>query len=253
MCGLVGLYAKHSTSDNHLKLLRGLLFVDQIRGEHATGLAKIDLAKGETSIIKKAIPAHEFLGQEDVMEFMIKDRGRIWIGHNRWATMGDKTDDNNAHPFKVDHITLAHNGTVDRWTLKDLEGHSDPACKVDSEMVARTIAKYGAREAITKKFSGAFALVWFDSNERTLNFIRNDKRPLHLASLSDGTLVWASQPEFIDFFMKQGKFPLSYAKDGEPVLIKEDQLITFEFNQHGTLINNKASHTPGVGSGSGSF
>lgn len=244
MCGLVGLYARSTANDSHIRLLRNLLYVDQLRGEHATGVAKVDLAKNEVSIMKKAVSATDFLAMDDVQEFFAKDRARLWIGHNRWATMGKKDDDNNAHPFQADHITLVHNGTVDRWTLKDLEGHSDPACVVDSEMVARTIAKHGAVEAIKNKFSGAFALVWYDANERTLNFARNLHRPLWLCQLTDQTLVWASEKEFLDFFIKHHKFPLSYAKDGEPVMLKENIIVSYHFTEAGFLKDGKAVVTP---------
>lgn len=238
MCGLVGLYAKNSANSNHLKLLQQLLYVDQMRGEHATGLAKVDLAKNEVSIHKKAVNATDYLAMEETKEFL-KDNVRLWIGHNRWATMGARDDDNNAHPFQEDHITLVHNGTVHNWTMSGLSGYADPDIIVDSHMVAKTIAELGAKEAITKKLSGAFALVWYDSNERSLNFIRNKERPLWLASLSDGTLVWASEKPFLDFFIQHQKCPLSYAKDGEPTLLPENILYTWTFNQYGALEKTK--------------
>ncbi len=238
MCGLVGLYTRHvGASEEHLKLLANMLYVDQLRGEHATGLAKIDLQSTQVQIIKKAVNATQFLADESVAEFLTKDRKRLYIGHNRWATMGRRDDDAGAHPFQADHITLAHNGTVNRWILKDLEGFGD--AEVDSDMVARTIAKHGAEKAITTMLSGNFALTWYDANERSLNFIRNNARPLWLAKLTDQTILWASEREFIDFFIRRGKGRLSYAKDGAPTELPEDNLLTFYFTETGSLKNNK--------------
>lgn len=238
MCGLVGLYARHSTSDNHVKLLNQLLWLDQMRGEHATGIAKVDLAKNTVAVHKAAVSATDFLAQQETKDFFSKDRGRVWIGHNRFATMGDKTDNNNAHPFTYKHITMAHNGTVDRWTLKNLDGFDE--CKVDSEMVCRTIAEKGAQEAVTKYLSGAFALVWYDSEERSLNFIRNEQRPLYLATLSDNTLVWASDDAYLDFVITGNlKQPLNFNKEGAPTQLPPNVLFTWKFNANGVLVDTK--------------
>ena len=235
MCGLVGIMTTNAAADRHLNLFATMLFLDQARGQHATGIAKINPWTKGIEIIKKAKSATYFLGDEDVDEFLEKARGRIYIGHNRFATIGDKTKDENAHPFQVDHITLAHNGSVDKWTMKNLEGHDDPEIVVDSHMVCKTIADLGIDEAI-KKFSGAFALTWWDNKEMTLNFLRNADRPLWIAKMPDGTVLWASEREFMDAMVLRKKGHMSYSQ--EPTELPVDRLVQFRFNNHGVLQDN---------------
>src|SRR5690606_12530726 len=48
--------------------------------------------------------------------------------------------------------------------------------------------------------SPAYALVWVDLKEKTLNFVKNNKRPLNFTYLYNrSTLLWSSQREMIDF------------------------------------------------------
>lgn len=234
MCGLVGMLTTTTATDKQLALFSNLLFVDKIRGEHATGIAKVNPWRGTVAVHKKAMSATQFLGLDETVEFLDKERGRIYMGHNRYATLGDKTKDEFAHPFTVDHVTLVHNGGVDRWTMNKLEGFDDPAVVVDSHMVACTIAKEGIEAAIGK-LSGAFALIWWDQNERTLNFIRNKERPLWMAELNDGTLVWASEKEFLDFFVLHKKSPWTYKHT--PSELPVNLLVQFKFTEGGMLMN----------------
>lgn len=232
MCGVIGMMTKYNATNAQIKLLAHLLVLDQLRGEHATGIAKVDLKTAEAKVMKKAVPALEFLNNEEVFEFLDKDRQRLYIGHNRFATMGNKADHDNAHPFQEDHITMVHNGTVDRWTLKDLEGHGSDGIEVDSHMVCVTIAKLGIEEAV-KKFSGAFSLVWWDAKERSLNFLRNEKRPMYIAHLRDGTMMWASEEAFIKVLIDRDK---SLMIDRiYPTAV--NQHIRWEFDEKGDLLN----------------
>lgn len=240
MCGIVGLMAGTTLSDKQLALFSGLLYLDQSRGMHATGIIKVNPWQKKVSVHKAAQSAQVFLGREDTHEFLEKERGRIYIGHNRYATLGDKTKDDNAHPFNEGHITMVHNGGVDRWTLDKLEGHDDDAVEVDSHMVCKTIAKDGIAEAI-KKFSGAFTLVWWDSNERSLNFLRNKERPLWLCSLNEGSLVWASEREFIDAFVNRKANRLTYKE--EPRELPPNLLVSYKFNEHGVILNGGSCYS----------
>lgn len=231
MCGIVGILTNTVASDRQLKLMAHLLYLDQMRGEHATGVAKINVTTGETSVIKKAMPAIEFLNDDEVNTFFKKDRQRLYIGHNRFATMGARNDDG-AHPFNYKHITMVHNGTVDHWALKGLTGHGRKGVSVDSEMVCHTIADLGIKEAV-KKFSGAFSLVWWNSEERTLNFLRNEKRPMFIACTNEG-MMWASEKPFIEVLVDRDK-TLTYTV--KPYTTEVNVHYAWKFNEHGCLEN----------------
>lgn len=236
MCGLVGFYTSTFASDDEVQMFKQLLLIDQIRGMHATGVAKVRTAANTVAIHKRANDAVDYLAAEDTKEFFSKDRGNIYIGHNRYATMGNKADHDNAHPFQEDHITLVHNGGVDHWGLDLLEGHDDPAVKVDSHMVCKTIAAHGIKKAVEEHLSGAFALVWWDSKERSLNFIRNTDRPLYLAVLTTGTLVWASEKGMLDVLFDRGGKASKYRL--QPELLIVGRHYKFKFSEAGVREGN---------------
>lgn len=241
MCGLVGFYSTTAATDSELQLFKNLLLVDQIRGMHATGVAKVKIKENTAVIHKKALDAVDFLALDETKDFLTKDRGNIYIGHNRYATMGNKADHDNAHPFQQDHITLVHNGSVDSWGLDKLEGVDDIDVKVDSHMVCKTIAKHGIKKAVEEHLSGAFALVWWDTNERSLNFIRNGDRPLYLGITTSGCLVWASEKGMLDVFLdREGKHS-SYRM--KPEMIQTNAHYKFTFNEMGNRVGTQPTVT----------
>lgn len=236
MCGLVGFFAPTTTSDANIQNFINMLAVDQIRGMHATGVAKVNTKTNTVTMHKRADNAIDFLARQDTKDFLSKDRGNIYIGHNRFATMGGKDDHENAHPFQADHITLVHNGVVDSHALHLLTGMNRKDVNVDSHGVALTIAEHGVKKAVTEHLSGGFALVWYDTNERTLNFIRNPDRPLYIGVLQDGSMVWASELGMLDVFFKRPGGRMGYRM--EPTLIEHSSHIKFKFNEHGYRIGN---------------
>ncbi|AFU62948.1 L-glutamine-D-fructose-6-phosphate aminotransferase [Pseudomonas phage UFV-P2] len=235
MCGLVGFYTSTTASDDELQLFKNMLVVDQIRGMHATGVAKVTTRTNTVAIHKRAHDAIDYLAAEDTKEFFAKERGNIYIGHNRYATMGNKADHANAHPFQEGHITLAHNGGVDHWALDLLEGNDKMDVDVDSHMVCMTIAKHGVKKAVEEHLSGAFSLVWWDSEERSLNFIRNNDRPLYMAVLTNGNLVWASEKGMLDvFFARSSNKAPKYRMAPEETI--QGRHYKFRFTEAGTRI-----------------
>jgi predicted glutamine amidotransferase len=230
MCGIVGLLAMNGVNDKQVKALQHLLLLDMMRGAHATGLAKVNLKTGEPKVHKLAVDAIDYLSDKDTKDFLAKDRQGLYIGHNRYATMGTRTDDG-AHPFTHKHITMVHNGMVDTHVLHDLDGYRDPDCTVDSEMVCRTIAERGIEEAV-KKFSGAFSLVWWDADARTLNFLRNEKRPMFICHTYT-TTMWASEKNFLRVLLaREDNFDESF----EPYETKPHALYSWHFDNNGKIL-----------------
>lgn len=232
MCGIVGMMTVGTATDKQLKMLSHLLLLDQMRGEHATGLAKVNLKTGETEVHKKAVNAIDYLSMSETKDFLNKDRQSLYIGHNRFATMG-KRDDSGAHPFKHKHITMVHNGVVDRWVLDDLEGYNDKDCTVDSDMVCRTIAEKGIEGAV-KVISGAFSLVWWDAESRSLNFLRNERRPMWICH-TDTETMWASEKNFLNVLLARLD---KYKGDFEPYEVKPHTLYSWYYDDKGSLLHN---------------
>lgn len=184
MCGLVGCVGVIGFKEK--KAFTTLLMLDTIRGHDSTGVVFVT-AKGDASIVKKVGTPWDLL---DSKEFEIAARGdhRALIGHNRWATKG-KVNSRNAHPFEHGNIFGAHNGTLhSQANLEDSQRF-----EVDSENIFYDMSINGADETIPK-LNGAYALTWFDEEDQTVNFIRNDKRPLYFTRTTDNkNLFWASE------------------------------------------------------------
>lgn len=207
MCGIVGVASNGPMSHQMKEFFQSLLFHDVVRGPHATGVAAIDTLDRSLVVHKKAVPSPAFLSDTESMEglFATKHNFNIYIGHNRYATRGAKDKDENAHPFIHGDIVGVHNGSLNNQTL--LDKHID--FEVDSDNLYHHMNAKGLDDTL-KNTDGAFALVWYDRKDNTLNFIRNEERPLAIGKLSNGTWVWASEMAMLKWLVSRHK-TLSWA------------------------------------------
>ena len=117
---------------------------------------------------------------------------RALLGHCRAKTIGGASR-KNAHPFYINDIVGTHNGTLTPWTQKKLSGYD--TMDTDSEAIFNEIDQFGIAETV-KKFGeadDAYALVWYDLKDNTINMLRNTKRPLWYGFSKDyGMIFWSS-------------------------------------------------------------
>lgn len=221
MCGLVGLLAKNPThfKSDKKDIFNDLLYADTLRGVDSTGIALVDKDQNIFTY-KRALPAFDFLSLPAYTRLINKIDPKIYLGHNRAATHGSVLN-HNAHPFTVDHITLAHNGTINNH--KDLPDGKDFA--VDSHYVAHSIAKFGYEETL-KNIRGAFALTWYDSKEDKFFMVRNTQRPLSYATYGKGdVLVYASEGEMLPWVIARNKKVLD---DNWWIELEDQKLYVFD-------------------------
>lgn len=209
MCGIVFALSKphhHAKLDN---FINDALLASQVRGVDSTGLFRVShtpiSSKGSERTItskKAAVDASMFL-RSAVSKDMVKSStyAALTVGHVRHKTQG-AVRDSNAHPFEVmrtdqTQIIGVHNGTLNGW--KDMVEGDD--YDVDSEWMYNMIAEDGI-DAF-KGFDGAYALVWYDSEQPdVVNIARNEKRTLFFARTEDrkgiigaselGLLAWVA-------------------------------------------------------------
>lgn len=177
MCGIVAVFGNISVA--HEKVFKNMLVFDQVRGEHSTGICAVTKNDNEPEVVKVVGTPENLFDTNSFTKVMGKSN-RVLIGHNRWATVG-KINRENAHPFVCGDIVGVHNGSLRGYT--QLDGHGQFA--VDSHVLYNHISRHGLRDALEKTF-GAMALVWWNRADATLNFYRNDDRPLFYATTTDG-------------------------------------------------------------------
>lgn len=213
MCGIVGIMRGVMT-EGMVDMFEQLLYADVFRGPHATGVYRTN-ANGTSSLFKEAIPASLYLGRKGWDDLRGgtgagKDPlAQVYVGHNRYATVGAAGESKNAHPFKEGNITMVHNGTVAKHRLNEHLKYD-----VDSHAVCAMLNSHGLAETI-KVLDGKFTLVWHDASDNTMNFIRNSERPLHMVEFTDGGWAFASEGEMLTWINGRRKSPFGIKRTFE--------------------------------------
>ena len=193
MCGIVGYVGKKEA----LPLLIEGLKRESYRGYDSSGVAVFN---GEEIVATKAVGKLEKL-EEKLGNSEIK--GGIGIGHSRWATHGQVTEEN-AHPHSdcKKNIFVVHNGIIENFEqLKEKlqkEGHTFNS-ETDTEVLSHLIEKFFAgsledavREALLH-VKGTYGLVVIAKDDPGKIVAARLSSPLVLAVNDSGGFV-ASDP-----------------------------------------------------------
>ena len=180
MCGIIGYVGERKAKD----ILLDSLALLEYRGYDSAGIA---LSHDERmSVIKCAGRVSDLIdkcnGMNTPEEQSMFD-SICGIGHTRWATHGNVSD-NNAHPHMVGDVVLVHNGIVENYKELIEEFHLNEGLKsqTDTEVVAALLNLYyqvenNPKAAIYKtveKLKGTFAFViMFKDKPGKIYSIRN--------------------------------------------------------------------------------
>jgi glucosamine--fructose-6-phosphate aminotransferase (isomerizing) len=170
MCGIIGYVGEREATPIIIDTLKRL----EYRGYDSAGVAVFHQGRGR-GVIKtagKVADLERELGARPAL------KGRLAIGHTRWATHGKPTTQN-AHPHWDCHekIMVIHNGIIENFAelKKELQGKGHRFhTETDTEVVPHLIEenyKGDLVEACRKAFSqlrGAYSLVVFSNDEPDL-------------------------------------------------------------------------------------
>lgn len=228
MCGLVMVITKNLNGFNAQQqdIFASLLYISGgFRGRDGVGVTVIDNV-GNVQLAKEACSVDSFLFTKEYEELnsMAYKNGMAMIGHNRAATKGSISD-KNSHPFIIDDkIVLVHNGTFygDHKKIKDTE--------VDSEVIGHLLLENDNIEEALKKVNAAYALMWYNVEDKEIYVIRNSSRTLYYMETAS-SYIYASEESFLDFVVT--KFNLKLERG--PYLIAEHNLNKYKLLDDGSI------------------
>lgn len=216
MCGHVGIAGKLEFKDE--ATMKKLLVFDFFRGPDSTGFAALR-NNGEVKIAKVASVPTDLFDMKKFTDALSGYNSTVFMGHNRLATKGG-VNNHNAHPWEFPKpeggsIIGCHNGTLDVACWHELEDLLGEKFGVDSMALIAAIARLGI-EAVVPVLRGAWALVWIDTSDNSLNFLRNKERPFWYSYTKEfNRLFWASEYWMIEAAVKAaGHYELYKTQEG---------------------------------------
>ena len=143
MCGQVGIIfgtkrRQQGEIDHLTSIFTDLLVLSEKRGRHATGVATLNRS-GRHNLYKQPVPAHEFVRHCAYRKVLrgVNNRTTILMGHTRWQTRGDATNNLNNHPIKTKYTIGTHNGTITNADYLFWRFGLPREAEVDSEVIFR--------------------------------------------------------------------------------------------------------------------
>ena len=203
MCGIVGYVGEEQAAP----ILLGGLAKLEYRGYDSAGIAVRNESTGDISIVKAKGRLKVLAEKTDNGRSV---HGTCGIGHTRWATHGEPSE-NNAHPHCTDDrsVVLVHNGIIENYQeLKDklLKSGYTFYSQTDTEIAVKLVDYYYKKtgtplEALTRsmlRIRGSYAFgVMFHDYPGKLFAARKDS-PLIIGRSAAGSLIASDVPAILD-------------------------------------------------------
>ena len=229
MCGIVGYYGPREPKDIIVGGLKRL----EYRGYDRAGVAI--LHKGEFKLVRASGKLGELQKRLEAEPF----DGHLGIGHTRWATHGVPSE-RNAHPHKVEGVSLVHNGIIENYQeIKEMLRRDGVtfSSDTDSELVAHLIARkvrqtgdlFKAVQAVLPELTGAYSiLVVWEKQPETMVAFKNGPplivgvghKEMVIASDIQAIISHTNQVVYLDDFeivKVEGSGYQIYSAQGKPI------------------------------------
>ncbi len=237
MCGIIGYVGNKDVTS----VLMAGLWKLEYRGYDSAGIAVI--SDGEL-VVKKScgrlMKLQELLDKEPVS-------GNVGIGHTRWATHGEPSDQN-AHP-QVDckgKIAVVHNGIIENYySLKEKlikEKHIFKS-NTDTEVIAHLVEKYmkgNLFEAVRKavqELEGSYAIAVISEDEPDRIVAVRKGSPLVIGLGKDENLLASDIPAMLGHTRK-----MVILSDGDMAVLTREKVEIF--NEKGERIEREITTIP---------
>ncbi|MFC1908299.1 glutamine--fructose-6-phosphate transaminase (isomerizing) [Chloroflexota bacterium] len=215
MCGIVGYIGEKQAQP----ILLGCLEKLEYRGYDSCGIAVLG---SDVKVYKGAVRVRVL---EDTAP---KLSGTIGIGHTRWATHGEPSQEN-AHPHCEckGNIAVVHNGVINNYqNLRQQlaeEGHH-LISETDTEVIPHLIEKYyegdleKAVEKALRDVEGSYSIIVLMKDEAKLLVARQDS-PLIIGIGDRENFVASDIPAVLDYTNR-----VIYLEDGDLAIITADDV-----------------------------
>lgn len=224
-----GAYAHRHLDTNERSACLDLGSISYLRGSDSAGIAVITKKKPRSPKLNIDIrkrPDHpvDFFTQKETLDQIRKPHVTCIMGHARAATHG-VINEVNSHPMREGSIIGAHNGVVKKYEpTKDEETHMTDSRKLFAAINEGTLEKVLS----DLDWNASYALSFIDLQFNTLNFVRNDKRPLWFARTKGGALFWASELHMIKFALGRNSIEVDAVTELKPGTLFITDLLTGE-------------------------
>ncbi len=242
MCGIVG----YVGAEEAAPILVGGLKRLEYRGYDSAGVAVLD---GAALSVVRATGKLRNLEGKLLTE---TPKGRVGIGHTRWATHG-RPSDANAHPHTFEGVSVVHNGIIEnhlalKETLK-AKGHVFSS-ETDSEVFAHLIREaqkdgqslLDAVRAAVAQVKGTYALVAISEAEPTHIVCTREAQPMVLGYAKGQNFVASDVPALLEYTRD-----VVFMEDGDVAVVKAEGIELFD--RAGAQVQRKVTRvdwTPGM-------
>lgn len=226
MCGIVVALAlgklNKKDEDIRQKMMRffttELMILTEDRGKDATGAAVL-FNDGDFCGLKRGERSTEYLARfGETSEYYgsllkvwrdtdAKKSAKVFLGHCRAGTTGDKEDNENNHPIKIGNLVGIHNGVIKNHEIiiKNLGCKRDG--EVDSEAIFRLLEHYtnsgkepftlDAIQQVVTRLEGQFAVTMFNADNLSQVPFFRDGRPVEFVLIRPyGILIAVSDIKY---------------------------------------------------------
>jgi glucosamine--fructose-6-phosphate aminotransferase (isomerizing) len=214
MCGIVGILGNGPVAGLVVDSLKRL----EYRGYDSAGVATLENGR---------LTRRRAEGKLRNLEAKLMDeplKGRIGIGHTRWATHGKPTEAN-AHPHATDKLAVVHNGIVENFRELRDELKADGCVfqsETDTEVVAHLVTRELRRvndpvkavENALPRLHGAFALAFLFEGQDDLIIGARQGAPLAVG-YGDGEMYLGSDALALAPFTDS----IAYLEEGDWVVL----------------------------------